>query len=56
MTETVITLSTALGSFVDVMGQTWEVISGNEGLMVMFAGGCLAVAAKVFKKLKNAVK
>lgn len=49
-------LTTALTSFVSVMTQVWNVISGNEGLFVMFAGGCLAVGAKVFKKIKNAVK
>ena len=50
------TLATALTSFTSVMTQVWTVISGNEGLFVMFAGGCLAVGARVFKKIKNAVK
>lgn len=49
-------LTTALTSFVGVMTQVWNVISGNEGLFVMFAGGCLAVGARVFKKIKNAVR
>lgn len=53
---TAMTLATALTSFGSVMTQVWTTISGNEGLFVMFAGGCLAVGAKVFKKIKNAVK
>lgn len=51
-----ITITSALTSFGGVMEQAWTVISSNEGLMIMFAGGCLAVAARVFKKIKNAVK
>ncbi len=50
------TIVTALSSFGDVLTQVWGTISANEGLYVMFAGGCLAVGAKVFKKIKNAVK
>ena len=37
------TLATALTSFGSVMTQVWTTISGNEGLFVMFAGGCLAI-------------
>lgn len=51
-----LTLASALTSFGSVMTQVWSVISSNEGLFVMFAGGCLAVGARVFKKIKNAVK
>lgn len=53
---TTMNLTTALTTFGEVMGQVWSVISTNEGLFVMFAGGCIAVGARVFKKIKNAVK
>lgn len=56
MAEGGLSLATALTSFSSVMTEVWTVISSNEGLFVMFAGGCLAVGAKVFKKIKNAVK
>lgn len=54
--EGAMNMTTALTSFVNVMTQVWNVITGNEGLYIMFAGGALAVGARVFKKIKNAVK
>lgn len=49
-------MATALENFVTVMTNLVDIIEGNAILMTMFAGGLLTVAAKVFKRIKNAVK
>lgn len=49
-------MSTALSSFSSVMTTLTGIITGNDVLYTMFAGGLLVVGAKVFKKIKNAVK
>lgn len=47
---------TALSNMDSVLGSVVTVITGNAIIYTMFAGGLLAVGAKVFKKIKNAVK
>lgn len=49
-------MSTALTDFTSVMTSLTGIITGNAILFTMFAGGLLAVGAKVFKRIKNAVK
>ena len=49
-------MSTALTNFGTVMSQVVDIITDNDILFTMFAGGLLVVGAKVFKKIKNAVK
>lgn len=49
-------MSQALTDFSTVLTSLVNVIEGNAILMTMFAGGLFAVAAKVFKRIKNAVK
>ena len=49
-------MSDALSNFTTVMTNLTGVITGNDILMTMFAGGLLVVGAKVFKKIKNSVK
>lgn len=45
-----------LSDFVSTLGEITTVITGSAVLSAMFAGGLLVVAAKVFKRIKNAVK
>lgn len=49
-------MSTALSNFSTVMTNVVSIITGNDIMFTMFAGGLLCVGAKVFKKIKNAVK
>ena len=49
-------MSTALTNFTSVLTSVVGIITGNEIMFTMFAGGLLVVGAKVFKKIKNAVK
>ena len=49
-------MSTALTNFSSVMTSLVGIIEGNDILLTMFAGGLLVVGAKVFKRIKNAVK
>lgn len=49
-------MSDALSNFTTVMTKLTGIITGNDILMTMFAGGLLVVGAKVFKKIKNSVK
>ena len=49
-------MATALTNITSVMTSVVGIITGNEILMTMFAGGLLVVGAKVFKRIKNAVK
>lgn len=49
-------MSTALSNFGDVMTSIVGIITDNNILFTMFAGGLLVVGARVFKKIKNAVK
>ena len=51
-----ISISSALTDFGSVMTELVSIITGNAILLTMFAGGLLAVGAKVFKKIKNSVK
>ena len=48
-------IASALTDFSSVMTSLVSIITGNSILLTMFAGGLLAVAAKVFKKIKNSV-
>lgn len=50
------TFSTYLENFVDVLGEVSDFISSSSILMTMFCGGLMVVGAKVFKRIKNAVK
>lgn len=49
-------MSTALTNFGSVLTQVVSIITGNDIMFTMFAGGLLVVGAKVFKRIKNAVK
>ena len=49
-------MSTALTNIESVLTSVTTIITGNDILMTMFAGGLLVVGAKVFKRIKNAVK
>lgn len=49
-------MSTALTNFTSVLTSLVGIITDNAILFTMFAGGLLAVGAKVFKRIKNAVK
>lgn len=49
-------MSTALTSFTSVLTSVVGIITGNEIMFTMFAGGLLVAGAKVFKRIKNAVK
>ena len=49
-------LSTALTNIGSVLTTTVGIITDNPILMTCFAGGLLVVGAKVFKRIKNAVK
>lgn len=50
------TITTALNSMGTVLSQVVSIITGNSIMFTMFAGGLLVVGAKVFKRIKNAVK
>lgn len=50
------TIATALSNFSTVMTNVVSIITGNDIMFTMFAGGLLVVGAKVFKRIKNAVK
>lgn len=49
-------METGLSDFADVMTSVVGIITGNAVLMTIFCGGLLAVGAKVFKRIKRAVK
>ena len=48
-------ISTALSDFGTVMTNLVNIITGNSILFTMFAGGLLAVGAKIFRKIRHAV-
>ena len=50
------TFTTYLNNFVDVLKEVGDFISESSVLMTMFCGGLMVVGAKVFKRIKNAVK
>lgn len=50
------TITTALANMGTVLTSVAGIITGNEIMFTMFAGGLLVVGAKVFKRIKNAVK
>ena len=50
------TISTALTNMGTVLGKVVDIITDNAIIYTMFAGGLLVVGAKVFKRIKNAVK
>ena len=49
-------MSTAITNFLSVLTEVTTAITGSPVLMTMFVGGCFTVAAKVFKRIKNAAK
>lgn len=49
------TISSALSDFGTVMSNLVSIITGNAILFTMFAGGLLAVGAKIFRKIRHAV-
>ena len=53
---TAVTISQMLTSFGSVMTSMISIVTGNEVLYTILAGGLVAAAARVFKKIKNAVK
>lgn len=54
--ESGVSISSALTDFSSVLTSVVGVITGNPILLTMFAGGLIAVGAKVFKSIKNASK
>ena len=56
LAESGVSISSALSDFTSVLTSVVSVITGNAILLTMFAGGLLAVGAKVFKKIKSASK
>lgn len=48
-------MADALTNMTTVLTSTVGIITGNDILMTMFAGGLLIVGARVFKKIKNSV-
>lgn len=56
LAESGVSISSALTDFTSVLTSVVSVITGNAILLTMFAGGLLAVGAKVFKKIKSASK
>ena len=53
--EPTLTMATALANMSSVLTTVATIITGNEILFTMFAGGLLVVGARVFKRIKNAV-
>lgn len=53
--ETGSTIASALSDFGTVMTNLVGIITGNAILFTMFAGGLLAVGAKIFKRIRHAV-
>lgn len=49
-------ITQGLSDFSDVMTSVVGIITGNAVLMTIFCGGLLAVGARVFKRIKRAVK
>lgn len=49
-------MAAGLQSFVSVLTEVTTVITGSDVLMTMFCGGLMVVGAKVFKRIKSAVK
>lgn len=49
-------MDTALTNIGTVMTSLVGIITGNPIIFTMFAGGLLITGAKVFKRIKNAVK
>lgn len=49
-------MADALSDMTDVLSTVAGIITGNTILYTIFAGGLLVVGAKVFKRIKNAVK
>lgn len=49
-------MASALSDISDVLTTVVEIITGNSILFTCFAGGLVIVGAKVFKRIKNAVK
>ena len=49
-------ISTGLTNFGTVLSTVAGIITDNAIMMTMFCGGLLVVGAKVFKRIKNAVK
>lgn len=49
-------ITQGLSDFSDVMTSVVSIITGNAVLMTIFCGGLLAVGARVFKRIKRAVK
>lgn len=51
-----VTISTMLTSFGTVMTSMLGIVTGNAVLYTILAGGLVSAAARVFKRIKNAVK
>lgn len=50
------TLSDALTNVSSVISTVTTTITGNSILFTLFAGGLVAMGAKLFRKIKNSVK
>lgn len=49
-------MTDAIANFVSVLGNITTTITGSPILYAMFVGAIFVVAAKVFKRIKNAAK
>lgn len=47
------TMTTAVGSLIDVVSKVMTTITGNETLMVFFCAGVVGIAIGVVRKLKK---
>lgn len=47
------TMTTAVGSLMDVVSKVMTTITGNETLMVFFCAGVIGIAIGVVRKLKK---
>lgn len=48
-----VSMTTAVGSFMDVVGTVMTTITGNATLMVFFCAGIVGIAIGVVKKLRS---
>ena len=48
-------MTTGLTNIATLVGQTWNLITGNDFLLTVACGGLLAVGIRVFRGLKRSV-
>ena len=55
-TATLAPIISAMGSLVEIMGEVWNVMTGNPLLVVFLAAGLFGVGIRIFRKVKSAAK